>query len=264
MPSCFFDNLKYVIANGHELAKNFIFPEPHPNFQPAMTKEIEKARLFGCGLAVAQEVMFFGLLHGCSDAILQNRDRELDYDILDLGFQFAALSEKHLIKSFLWLPLTVRQELYRKAEAINEKTYPWRRRLAGGEAVAVVARVLTEMGYQVFFPTAKEDTENKIDLIAAHQAKSHFLCLQIKAKGSSYQTQEGSVGIQAASRRYVLQFYTGVSYFNLDHQGHFAPLMLNVGFKEVPLGKMQESTIIRPSIQNIIQKHWQQSKTEVA
>lgn len=262
IPPSLFTHLRYVIANGRELAQKYLIPEPHLDFPKALNKQLQNTRLFSSCSYPTHELLLFGLYHGICEAILhESEDNE---SILDTGFKFGALSEQRLIQAFLWLPINTRWLLYKKNEEIRENISDWYRRLVGGEAVAAVARILTQMGYFVFLPTPQEDTEYKIDLICADPIREHYLCLQIKALGSSEKVWSPNIFEAKESRSYFFRFYRGVTNFNLENGGKYQPLYIEIGFKGIMLGAFQENHCIRESIQSIVHDHLKQKQSQVA
>ncbi len=109
----------------------------------------------------------------------------------------------------------------------------WSSHFYGAVTVARVARRLLEERAEVRFPTADEDIDDKIDLIASFKGRSEGLCIQIKSDDQvewinhRVCTHLDPAEADESLRRFIL----GTRKFQEHYRGIWIPVELTLGAK---------------------------------
>lgn len=109
----------------------------------------------------------------------------------------------------------------------------WASHFYGAVTVARVARRLLQEGAEVRLPTAAEDIDDKIDLIASFKGRSEGLCMQIKSDDQTDWIQHrvcGTIDLETADE-HLKRFILGTREFQEKYRGIWIPLEITLGSK---------------------------------
>ncbi|MCX6714191.1 MAG: hypothetical protein NTX72_00035 [Candidatus Uhrbacteria bacterium] len=107
----------------------------------------------------------------------------------------------------------------------------WASHFYGAVTVARVARRLLQEGAEVRLPTAAEDIDDKIDLIASFKGRSEGLCMQIKSDDQIDWIRHricGPADLETADES-LKRFILGTREFQKNYHGIWIPLEITLG-----------------------------------
>ncbi|OGL70202.1 hypothetical protein A3C09_02660 [Candidatus Uhrbacteria bacterium RIFCSPHIGHO2_02_FULL_47_44] len=184
-----------------------------------------------------ENLAFFHLLMSCYLSRMVYDFERIAFDhraSLRNKYLIAAMSQKELTIACLYLKPKIIPHIPSWDKHIHMGYNGWwASHFYGAVTVARVARRLLQEGAEVRLPTAAEDIDDKIDLIASFKGRSEGLCMQIKSDDQVEWIQHRVCSGLNPNREpeSLRRFLLGTRKFQDQYRGIWIPIELTLGSK---------------------------------